>query len=138
MVLVLVNHLPITHNSNQPFFTVDTIMGRNKIREVKNHDRETRIQCAIEERTRKRTTLRDLTILYEIPHSTLSDGLRGIPSRHEAQQKCQAISSAVERSLIRWVDDMDASGFHLASIYSKLQLPDWYLRRKCLHLAPHD
>ena len=85
-------------------------MGRIKVREVKNHDRETRIQQAIEERTKKRTNLRDLAILYKIPRSTLSDRLRGIPSRHEAQQKYQAVSPAVERPLIRWVDDMDASG----------------------------
>ena len=130
---------PITHNSKPAIFHIaDTIMGHIKVREVKNHDHETRIQQAIKERTKKRTTLRDLAILYEIPHSILSDRLRGMPSRHEAQQKCQAISSAVERSLIRWADDMDASGFHLASIYSKLQLADWYLRRSGLHLVPHD
>ena len=90
---------------------VDNIMGRIKVREVKNDDRESRIQQAIEERTEKRTSLRDLAILYKIPRSTLSDRLKGIPSCHVAQQKHQAISAAVEQSLIRWVDDMDASGF---------------------------
>ena len=60
---------------------------------------------------KKRTTLRDLAILYKIPHSTLSDRLRGNPSCHEAQQKYQATSPAVERSLIGWVNDMDGSGF---------------------------
>ena len=90
---------------------VDNIMGRIKVREVKNDNHESRIQQAIEERTKKRTSLRDLAILYQIPRSTLSDRLRGIPSRHEAQRKHQAISAAVERSLIRWVDDIDASGF---------------------------
>ena len=93
------------------FHIADTIMDRLKTREVKNHNREIRIQQAIEERTKKRTTLRDLAILYKISHFTLSDRLRGILSQHEAQQKCQAISPAVERSLIRWVDDIDASGF---------------------------
>ena len=58
---------------------------------------------------KKRTTLRDLAILYKIPNSTLSDRLRGNPSRYEAQQKYQATSPAVEQSLIEWVDDMDGS-----------------------------
>ena len=62
-------------------------------------------------RKNKLASGRDLAILYKIPRSTLSDRLRGIPSRHEAQRKHRAISPAVERSLIRWVDDMDASGF---------------------------
>ena len=88
-------------------------MARVKVREVKNHDRESRIQQAIEERTKKGTSLRDLALLFKIPRSTLSDRLRGIPSRHEAQRehRDQVISLAVERSLIRWANDMDASGF---------------------------
>ena len=92
---------------------VDDIMARVKVREVKNHDRESRIQQAIEERTKKGTGLRDLALLYKILRSTLSDRLRGIPSRHEAQRehRDQVISLAVERSLIRWANDMDASGF---------------------------
>ena len=123
--------------SRQPaiFHIVDTIMGHTKIRKVKNHDRETRIQQAIEERTKKRTTLRDFAILYKIPQSTLSDRFRGIHSHHEAQQKCQAISQAVERSLIRWVDDMDASGFPPRLDLFKLPLSDWYRRRKGFYLV---
>ena len=112
MVLVLVNHLPPSSQLKTAIFhIVDTIMGHIKVREVKNHDRETRIQQAIEERTKKRTTLRNLAILYKIPRSTFSDRIRGIHSHHEAQKKYQAVSPAVERSLIRWVDDMDAGGF---------------------------
>ena len=60
---------------------------------------------------KKQTSLRDLAILYKILRSTLSYRLRGILSRHEAQQKHQAVSPAIERSLIRWVDDIDSSGF---------------------------
>ena len=101
----------LTHNPRLGPATSHTIMGRIKIREVRNHDRETKIQQAIEERTKKRTTFRDLDILYTISHSTLSGRLGGVSSRHEAQQNCQAISLAVERSLIRCVEDMDASGF---------------------------
>ena len=86
-------------------------MGRIKIREVKKNDREARIQQAIQERTTKGTNLRDLAILYNVPRSSLSDRLRGIPPRHEAQKKKQALSPAVERSLVRWIYDMDASGF---------------------------
>ena len=86
-------------------------MGRIKIPEVKENDREARIQQAIQERTTKGTNLRDLAILYNVPRSTLSDRLRGIPPRHEAQKKQQALSPATERSLVRWIDDMDASGF---------------------------
>ena len=85
--------------------------GRIKVRKAKKNDRESGIQQAIEEREKKRTSLRDLAILYEKPHSTLSDRLRSIPSRYEAQPKHQAISLAAGRSLIRWVDEMDASGF---------------------------
>ena len=112
MVRVLVNHLPpspttqTSHSSHSRHHH-----GPYKNSRSQNHDRETRIQQAIEERTKKRTTLRDLAVLYKIPHSTLSDRLRGIPSRHEAQQKYQAISPASERSLICWVDDIDANGF---------------------------
>ena len=70
-----------------------------------------RIQQAIQERTRNGTNLRDLAILYNVPCSTLSDRLRGIPPRHEAQEKNQALSPAVERSLVCWIDNMDASSF---------------------------
>ena len=85
-------------------------MGRTKIREAKN-DYEARIQQA--KRTAKGTNLRDLAILYNVPRSTLSDRLWGNPPCHEAQKKKQALSPAVERSLVRWIDDMDTSGFHL-------------------------
>ena len=86
------------------------IMGRIEIREVKKNDREARIQQAIQERT-KGTNLRDLAILYNIPRSTLSDRLRGATPHHEAQKEQQALSLVVERSLVRWINDMDASGF---------------------------
>ena len=86
-------------------------MGRIKIREVKENDRESRIQQATQERTTKGTNLRNLAILYNLPRSTLSDKLRGIPPRHEAQKKQQALSPAIERSLVRWIDDIDASDF---------------------------
>ena len=46
----------------------------------------------------------------DVGPDTISD-TKSIPSHHEAQQKCQAISPAVKRSLIRWVDDMEASSF---------------------------
>ena len=85
-------------------------MGRTKIREVEENGHEARIQ---QERTRKGTNLRDLAILYIVPHSTLSDRLRGIPPRHEAQKKQQALSPVVEQSLVRWIDDMDASVLRL-------------------------
>ena len=71
---------------------------------------------------RKNELLRDFAILYKIPHSTFSDRFRGIPSHHEVQQKWQAISPAVERSLIRWVGDMDAreiAGVETTSLRSK-------------------
>ena len=91
--------------------TLNIIMGRIKIREVKENDREARIQQTVQEGTTKGTNLRDLAILYNVPRSALSDRLRGIPPRHEAQKKEQTLSPAVERSLVRWIDDMDASGF---------------------------
>ena len=97
--------------SSAIFHIVDTTVGRIKVREVKKNDRESGIQQAIEEREKKRTSLHDLAILFEIPRSTLNDRLRSIPSRYEAQKKHQAISPAAKRSLIRWVDEMDASGF---------------------------
>ena len=56
-------------------------MGRIKIREAKKNDREARIQQAIQERTTKSTSLRDLAILYNVPRSALSDRLRDIPPR---------------------------------------------------------
>ena len=115
-------------------YIFDTIMGRIKVREVKIHDCESRIQQAIKEKMKKQNSLRDLAILYKIPRSTLSDRLRGIPSRHESQRKHQAISPAVERSLIRWVDDRFQR--LSISIYLKLWLPDWYRRMRDLHSAP--
>ena len=86
-------------------------MGRIKIIEVKKNDREARIQQAIRERTTKGTNLHDLAILYNVPRSTLSDRFRCVPPHHEAQKKKQPPPPAAERSLVSWVDDMDASGF---------------------------
>ena len=102
--------LPLDNPQLKPH-SLNIIMGRIKIREVKKNDREARTQQAIHERTTKGTNLRDLAILYNVPCSTLSDKFRGIPRRHEARKKKQARSPAVERSLVRWIDDMDASGF---------------------------
>ena len=100
--------LPLTHNSDH---TLSTSSWAESIRELKKNDREVRIQQAIQERTTKGSNLHDPVILYNIPRSTLSGRLQGIPPRHEAQKKQQALPPAVEQSLVYWIDDMDTSGF---------------------------
>ena len=106
------SRFPVTYvNPQLKPQTLNIIMGRIKIREAKKNDCEARIQQAIQEQTTKGTNLRDLAILYNVPRSTLSDRLRGIPPCREAQEKKQALSPAVERSLVHWIDNMDASGF---------------------------
>ena len=90
MVLVLV------HLKSATLHIVNTTMGRIKFREAKKCDRESRVQQAIEERKEKDTSLCDSAILYEIPRSTLSDRIRGIPTCHEAKENCQVISPAVK------------------------------------------
>ena len=86
MVLVL------AHLKSATLHIANTAMGYIKFREVRKCNCKSRVHQTIEERKEKGTSPRDLVILYEIPRSTPSDRLRGIPTRHEANQKCQAIS----------------------------------------------
>ena len=86
-------------------------MPNIKARVAKENDLEDRIQRALEQRDRERTSLRELATLYGVPRSTLSDRARGGKTRQQAHEDYQALTPGMERALTEWVDSWDARGF---------------------------
>ena len=86
-------------------------MPKIKARAATENDLEDRIRCALEQRDREGTTLRELAILYKVPWSTLSDRGRGGKTRQKAHEDYQALTPGIEKALEQWVDTWGEHGF---------------------------
>ena len=66
------------------------------------------IRYSLDQRDREGITLWELTILYKVPQSTLSDCARGGETRQKAHE---ALTPRMEKALEQWVDTWDERGF---------------------------
>ena len=73
-------------------------MPNIKTRTVTENDLEDRIRCALEQRHREGTALRELATLYSDPRSTLSDRARG-KTQQQAHEDYQALTFGIGKAL---------------------------------------
>jgi hypothetical protein len=78
-------------------------MGRVKPRSSRSADKEDRIRRAIEERAAHGSTLRELSLKYGVPRSTLSDRLRRI-------QQAMELTPLQEKALAKWFEQLEETG----------------------------
>jgi IS5 family transposase len=86
-------------------------MGRVKVRTAISNDKEERICRAIKERAAEGTALSELALKYGVPRTTLGDRLRGGLSMRQAKAGKQALLPYQEKALVKWVAQMEATGF---------------------------
>jgi hypothetical protein len=86
-------------------------MGRVKTRTAISNDKEERIRRAIAERAAERTALPELALKYGVPRTTLGDRLQGGRSMREAKAEEQSLNPYQEKALVKWVAQMESTGF---------------------------
>jgi hypothetical protein len=86
-------------------------MGRVKPRSVISNEKEERICRALDESAAEGTGLRELALKYGVPRSTLSDRLRGGQSMRQAKAGKQSLNPYQEQALVKWVAQMESTGF---------------------------
>ncbi|RAL64783.1 hypothetical protein DID88_001380 [Monilinia fructigena] len=78
-----------------------------------NHNEsEDNIQKAIESLKNKRfTSIRSAAIHFKIPKSTLTNRMAGRQSRSQSHESFQKLSNAEEKTLVRWISRLTATGY---------------------------
>ncbi|RAL66868.1 hypothetical protein DID88_007650 [Monilinia fructigena] len=78
-----------------------------------NHNEsEDNIQKAIESLKNKRfTSIRSAAIHFKIPKSTLTNRMAGRQSRSQSHESFQKLSNAEEKTLVRWISLLTATGY---------------------------
>lgn len=56
------------------------------------------------------SSLRKASVLYDVPHSTLHDRLKGRTTREHAQERNRKLSVTEEITLTQWILSMDERG----------------------------
>ncbi|KJZ68588.1 hypothetical protein HIM_12021 [Hirsutella minnesotensis 3608] len=65
------------------------------------------------------TSIRKAAIAYDIPPSTISDRLRGVPPRRDAQMNNQKLTVTEETALVQWILSMDERGMPPTVAYTR-------------------
>src|SRR2546423_9706942 len=99
-------------------------------KKLDSHEKEVRIQKAIQEFQEGDISLTEAAQKYSVDHQTVKDRLNGKLPRYLAQEKTMHLSNAEQKELVRWITSLMATGY--ASRHTILREMAEYFRFQCI------